>query len=559
MKGNRRIIFIICCVAVILASVIVSIIMLTDRDVPDPTIDTYPNDNSVYSAKVIEDVLTAVTGTAMEAVIPQGEEVFKATVDPEATDSYEMCIYTNGDSHDFYMRDPVTEEFYRVYEGFDPQGDPNVYRYVLGGEPVYMIHVPLETATMIYIWQDKLPLIQCLDYDMHDVDLDGADEIVAYTGEDGETVVLVDVTEQGCYTCDIAEATGADTVSFYYRSRLSCFECKTGGGYPAFFMLRDGDLVERERQLAVYEDYLFPNSSAERLSYSDLYILYSSTVSYAYNEIAARHGCVFEDTEFASYFSTTRWYKPEEGFSERDLTSVELYNSITIRSYMNNVNANTYNYNADYSRADLDADGDLEQIGLADGTLQVDQQQLAVAGNMTPMYFHVVDINIELPGFQVAVVGYTPEGKFAVEVFDFANSTLSSTGVIYGYTDISYPGNGRIAAKMPCGLLYDHIMQDITEVYTLTEGKLLPEATEAYYLVQLLETAVELELHSAMSTSSDTVKVAADTEVVILATDRVNWLFIQAETGETGWLYCSEDKVGDRAIDECFYDLIGGY
>lgn len=559
MKHNRRIIIIICSVAVILVSAIVSIVVLTGRKAPDPTIDTYPNDNSVYSAKVIENVLAPIEATVREAVTPQGEEIFKATVDAAAADSYEMCIYTNGDSHDLYMRDPVSGEFYMVYEGFAPKGNPNVYRYMLDGVPVYMIHIPQDTSTAIYIWQDNLPLIQCMDYDMHDVDLDGTSEIVAYTGEDGKTVVLVDVTRQGCYSCDIAQAAHADTVSFYYRNRLSCFECRTDGGYPAFYMLRDGDLVERERQLAVYEDYLLPNSSNQRLSYSDLYILYSSTVSYAYNEIAARHGCIFEDTEFAGYFSAARWYRPVEGFSEKDLTSVELYNTITIRSYMNNVNANTYNSNADYSKADLDADGDQEQIALTDGTLHVDEQQLSVTGNMNPMYFHVVDINIEIPGFQVAVVGYNSEGKFVMELFDFADSTLSSTGVIYGYTDISYPGNGRIAAKMPCGLLYDQIMQDITEVYTLTEGKLLPEATEAYYLVQLLETAVELELHSSMSTSSDAVKVAPDTEVVVLATDRANWLFIQAETGETGWLYCQDGKAGGRAIEECFYDLIGGY
>ena len=559
MKSYKILALVFGCLA--LVSIIALLVVLALQETPiDPTIDMFPNENSVFSGKVFENALTKLEGENIETDTLVGEVVFNQKVDGEAENSYSMVIYKNGDAHDLYLQAPGVEEALLVSAGFDAEGDPMIYRYVIDGQEVYVAHVPETEGTNIYVICGGLLVMQCADYDLHDVDLDDHPEMVVYVAtEDGEDLFLLDFTKDGAFVCDVAKVTGTTIVGFYYRARISFFECRNPGEYPAFYSLRDGKLVERERQLAVYEDYLYPNSSTEKLSYSDLYRMYSSTVVYAYNEIAARHGCVFEDSEFDSYFNTTRWYKPMEGFSEADLTAVELYNTITMRSYMNNVNANAYNSNADYSKADLDGDGVMESLSVVDGKLYINGESVEIFGGMNYLYFHVVDVNMEMPGFQVAVVGYNLDGRFVVEIFEYNKGKPVSAGVIAGYNDISFPGNGHIAAKMPCGLLHEDIMQDITETYTLKDGELLPDKVDAYYLVQMLETSKALTLYDSMSTKGETVQVAANTEVVILATDRVNWLFFQAETGESGWLYCEDGKVDGVDIHELFYDLIGGY
>lgn len=558
-KNTGRIWILVSIVAALLVVIGVIVALALREPPPEPTVDIFTNENSVYSAKVIDNALKHTEGTPFQASTPEGECVFEGAVDKDAADSYSMLIFKDGDTHDLYLKDPVDQSLYLVSSGFDAEGDPMVYRHLLDGQAVYLAHVPETDVTNIYVICQGRLILECLDYDMHDVDLDGVLEIVTYGGEQGEQLVLLDFTSEGAFTCNVAQATGVQSASFYYRARISFFECRDPGQYPAFYSLRDGKLVERARQLAVYEDYLYPNSSAEKLSYSDLYNMYSTTVAYAYNEIAARHGCIFEDSEFSNYFRTTRWYRPQEGFSEADLSPIELYNSITIRSYMNNVNANAYNNMADYSKADLDGDGTQESISVANGQLYINQQAVAIYGDMNYMYFHVVDVNIEIPGFQVAVVGYNSDARFVVEIFEYNQGAPVSAGVIAGYTDISYPGNGHISVKLPCGLLYENIMQEITETYSLRDGQLMPDAVDVYSLVQLLETSRPLTLYSAMSTETKAVEVKADTEVAILATDRVNWLFIQAETGETGWLYCQDGQVDGVDIDQYFYDLIGGY
>ena len=559
MKTHRILAIVFGCLAFV--AIITLLVVLALQEPPaDPTIDMFPNENSVFSGKVFENVLTKVDGESINTPALVGEVVFNQKVDSDAEDSYSMVICKNEETYRLYLQADGVEEVLLISEGFDSEGDPMIYRYVIDGQVVYIAHVPEGDVTNIYIvCNDKL-ILTCADYDLHDVDLDDQPELVAYIAtETGEDLILLDFTKDGAFACDVAKVTGTTEVSFYYRARISFFECRNLGEYPAFYSLRDGKLIERERQLAVYEDYLYPNSSTDKLSYSDLYRMYSSTVVYAYNEIAARHGCVFEDSEFDSYFNTTRWYKPEEGFSEADLTAVELYNTVTMRSYMNNVNANAYNSNADYSSADLDGDGNLETISVTEGKLTINQETVDIFDGMNFLYFHVVDVNMEMPGFQVAVVGYNADGRFVVEIFEYSKGKPVSAGVIAGYNDISFPGNGHVVAKVPCGLLHEDIMQDVTETYTLKDGQILPDKVDAYYLVQMLETSKALTLYESMSTKGETVTVKADTEVVILATDRVNWLFFQAETGESGWLYCEEGKVDGVDIHELFYDLIGGY
>ena len=82
-------------------------------------------------------------------------------------------------------------------------------------------------------------------------------------------------------------------------------------------------------------EYIFPNSSAATLQESDLLNLSAEELRIAKNEIYARHGRLFVDTELQSYFNGCSWYRgriePDE-FDEGMLNELERANVQIIQS-----------------------------------------------------------------------------------------------------------------------------------------------------------------------------------------------------------------------------------
>lgn len=86
---------------------------------------------------------------------------------------------------------------------------------------------------------------------------------------------------------------------------------------------------------AVPEDYAVANSSAQLLTELDLLSCSATKLVVARNEIYARHGYVFSDTELQAYFCTKSWYTPSVKGSEFDsgvLSSTELKNISLIKT-----------------------------------------------------------------------------------------------------------------------------------------------------------------------------------------------------------------------------------
>ena len=83
-------------------------------------------------------------------------------------------------------------------------------------------------------------------------------------------------------------------------------------------------------------DYIFPTSSIDALTKSDLEGLTADECRYARNEIYARHGRMFDDEELQAYFNAKDWYvgtvKPKD-FKESVLSQVEKDNINLITDY----------------------------------------------------------------------------------------------------------------------------------------------------------------------------------------------------------------------------------
>lgn len=81
------------------------------------------------------------------------------------------------------------------------------------------------------------------------------------------------------------------------------------------------------------DGYILSTSDTIALTEVDLENRTPMELTYARNEIYARHGRVFLSNELNQYFLTKSWYTPNENFEDTSLSSVETANADFILQY----------------------------------------------------------------------------------------------------------------------------------------------------------------------------------------------------------------------------------
>ena len=79
--------------------------------------------------------------------------------------------------------------------------------------------------------------------------------------------------------------------------------------------------------------YSLPDSDSRKLKKSDLAGMTAQQLSYAKNEIYARHGRVFKSSELQDYFNEKDWYEENDDFKDEDLSKKEAENTKFIAAY----------------------------------------------------------------------------------------------------------------------------------------------------------------------------------------------------------------------------------
>ena len=79
--------------------------------------------------------------------------------------------------------------------------------------------------------------------------------------------------------------------------------------------------------------YILPDSASRKLKKSDLAGITAQQLSYAKNEIYARHGRVFKSSELQDYFNEKDWYEENDDFKDEDLSKKEAENTKFIAAY----------------------------------------------------------------------------------------------------------------------------------------------------------------------------------------------------------------------------------
>ena len=79
--------------------------------------------------------------------------------------------------------------------------------------------------------------------------------------------------------------------------------------------------------------YILPDSDSRKLKKSDLAGMTAQQLSYAKNEIYARHGRVFKSSELQDYFNEKDRYEENDDFKDEDLSKKEAENTEFIDAY----------------------------------------------------------------------------------------------------------------------------------------------------------------------------------------------------------------------------------
>lgn len=111
----------------------------------------------------------------------------------------------------------------------------------------------------------------------------------------------------------------------------------SGGTYQprTYSQFLENDMGEKKITEKNEDGFVFilDESDREYISDYDLENMDPQELTYARNEIYARHGYIFQSKELAEYFSRKDWYHPDSEFDESTFNEYEKYNSRYILNY----------------------------------------------------------------------------------------------------------------------------------------------------------------------------------------------------------------------------------
>lgn len=75
---------------------------------------------------------------------------------------------------------------------------------------------------------------------------------------------------------------------------------------------------------ALSSEYILPDSDSRYYTYDELDALSDEQLSFAHNEIYARHGRMFNDERYAEHFAACSWYRPRYSAEDYDAMPSQL-------------------------------------------------------------------------------------------------------------------------------------------------------------------------------------------------------------------------------------------
>lgn len=227
-----------------------------------------------------------------------------------------------------------------------------------------------------------------------------------------------------------------------------------------------------EKEVTTKEDkipnneYIFPKSDIEYLSDNEIENFSTDELALARNEIIARHGRIFTDEKYKSYFESKNWYEgtvePEvfDASYEKELNDIEKANIELIKKYENMLNGDAENY---YSPI-LSEYQQIEQNNFVGDTSQYPNVNQGLFNqDEGTLYYTVIDLCND--GIPELFISQRLDDKSSNNIVD-----------IYGYTD----GNAQhlsIGIGLSTKPLDENKTMGNSTSYTICDNSMIKEIT----------------------------------------------------------------------------------
>ncbi|WP_165000276.1 YARHG domain-containing protein [Anaerophilus nitritogenes] len=325
--------------------------------------------------------------------------------------------------------------------------------------------------------------------------------------------------------------------------------------------------IHEQTNIEYTKDYIFPKSDTVKLTFQDIYDIDFENLDVAKNEIYARKGYIFQSKKFSNYFSKKEWYHPNENFTTKELTPIEMYN-INLLSYFENLedmyeevrnktNGSKLKQKIDiYDRnkeiyVDLNGDGVKEKISYkinmkdsycSGGTLFIDDQKIQLDGYSFLNSFAIVDINVKDHIKEIVISDEGPSSDYTSQFFYYDGNKIHKMGEVGGLYDygIQINGLGKFSAMSRADILQTWFFD---RLYKLDSNhKIVEIKQDVFNTNSFVFVKKPLKVYVSPDTQSNSFILKEATVVNIVGTDNKEWCLVETKKGKRGWFSVDDDE-----------------
>lgn len=379
-----------------------------------------------------------------------------------------------------------------------------------------------------------------------DLDRDGSSEIISRSqGSLPPSVLIYSWKGNHFDMLDAAAATGNDYAIL--KNLNNGYYCIEAGKIKAgtkqatkLYAYRDGKLIEHSQAFKESEERILPESSSRLLTGKDLEGLAVYTLDLARNEIFARHGYIFSNEQYRSYFSNKSWYSPNEAYQENLLNDIEKKNANFLKQLANKYSANFRIVEGNSISADLNGDGKNEEIrlectpGSDSYTLFVNGSPFMGNGNNLDGKMYLCDIDSSDKYREIAITESGPSSDEATYFFCYDGRNIHFMGRISGsqYV-IGIAGNGKVLTRTRGDILQTWFYPDYYRLSASHELENIPQ--KLYRMDTMVTVRKQLKLQRSPSDAKVAVTLEPWEDVKITRCDNKQWCEVENSKGEIGW------------------------
>lgn len=303
--------------------------------------------------------------------------------------------------------------------------------------------------------------------------------------------------------------------------------------------------------------FLFPESSIKKLTQDQLRGLDDKKLALARNEIFARRGYIFNETEYKNYFSQKEWYKPDPNFNQGDLNLIERYNVNFIKFFEDKLvnDANLYGERKQLSNVyqlgqavtlDINGDGSSEKIlcQKEGGKVKVtiNDSSLVIESDNPSQFYAIVDIDNKDKYQEIALSDFGPSNDLTSVFCYYDGKNVIAMGKTQGLYNIEnkldgsilIDGSGKIIAKTRSKILQTWFYD---KEFLLNSNHRLQEIPVNLYPTDYDVYVIQpIKLYADTKDKDPTLSIKDGQTLKIIGTDNQVWCLVQTTTGVKGWI-----------------------